>query len=112
MVGKKIKARRLELNMTQDELAQKCGYKSRSSINKIELDINDVPRTKLIKIAEALECDPVLLIETAPVSTHPSSAVMAYAEKLALLPPTVRENAIQYIDYLIKTTEEKQTAPG
>ena len=36
-VGDRIRARRTELGMTQEELAKKAGYKSRSSINKIEL---------------------------------------------------------------------------
>lgn len=30
-VGERIKQKRIELNMTQDELAKKVGYKSRSS---------------------------------------------------------------------------------
>ena len=36
-VGERIAARRKDLNMTQEELARKLGYKSRSSVNKIEL---------------------------------------------------------------------------
>ncbi len=43
--------------MTQEELAHKCGYKSRVSINKIELE-RDVPIKKLIPIAEALGVTP------------------------------------------------------
>lgn len=37
MLGDMIKKRREQIGMSQDELAQKVGYKSRSSINKIEL---------------------------------------------------------------------------
>ena len=37
-IGERIKLRREELNLSQDELAKKVGYKSRSSINKIEQD--------------------------------------------------------------------------
>lgn len=37
-IGERIKKRRLELGMTQDELAKKLGYKSRSSVNKLELN--------------------------------------------------------------------------
>ena len=33
---KRIKARREKLGMSQEELATKLGYKSRSTINKIE----------------------------------------------------------------------------
>lgn len=35
-IGQRIKVRREELNMSQEELAKRIGYKSRSSINKIE----------------------------------------------------------------------------
>lgn len=54
-IGERIKERRIELGYTQDELAKKCGYKSRSSINKIELSRN-LPLPKIEKMARALEC--------------------------------------------------------
>lgn len=53
-IGQRIKQRREELGMSQQELADRVGYKSRSSINKIELGINDVGQKALQKIAEAL----------------------------------------------------------
>ncbi len=56
-IGERIKLRREELNMTQDELAKKCGYKSRSSVNKIELS-RDLPLRKVQLMANALETTP------------------------------------------------------
>lgn len=53
-IGSRIKALRTERDMSQDELAKRCGYTSRSTINKIELGINDVPQSKIKAIAEAL----------------------------------------------------------
>lgn len=53
-IGERIKERRIELGLSQDELAKKCGYKSRSSINKIEL-ARDLPLKKLWIMAEALD---------------------------------------------------------
>lgn len=53
-IGERIKARRIELNMSQDELAKKTGYKSRSSINKIELS-RDLPMRKVNLFALALD---------------------------------------------------------
>ena len=41
-LGENIRAARERLNMTQDELAKKLGYKSRSSTNKIESGENDI----------------------------------------------------------------------
>ena len=61
-VGERIAARRKELNMTQEELAKKLGYKSKSSINKIELQWAKVPLSKLEKVAAALDCDPEYLM--------------------------------------------------
>lgn len=57
-IGQRIKARREELNMSQEELAKRIGYKSRSSINKIELDLYELRQTKIKSIADALDTTP------------------------------------------------------
>lgn len=57
-IGQRIKERREELDMTQDELAKRLGYKSRSSINKIELDIYNLKQSKIKAIADALQTTP------------------------------------------------------
>lgn len=49
-----IKKIREARGMSQDELAKLVGFKSRSSINKIELGINDITQSKLVAIANAL----------------------------------------------------------
>lgn len=53
-IGTRIKEKRLELGLTQEELAKRLGYKSKSTINKIEMDINDIPQSKVIAFADAL----------------------------------------------------------
>ncbi len=63
MIGEKIKQRREELEMSQMQLAIKTGYTSRSSINKIELGVNDVPRKKLSLFADALKVNIDYLLE-------------------------------------------------
>lgn len=54
-IGQIIKERRTELGLTQEQLAERLGYKSRSTINKIELGINDIAQRNLDKFAEALQ---------------------------------------------------------
>ncbi|MCF0107037.1 MAG: helix-turn-helix domain-containing protein [Holdemanella sp.] len=54
MIGKRIKYAREKLNMSQEELASKVGYKSRSSINKIELGLQDVQQKKVPLFANVL----------------------------------------------------------
>ena len=61
-IGLKIKERRMELGLTQEELAAKMGYKSKSAINKIELGVNDVSQSKVVKLAEALHTTPAHLM--------------------------------------------------
>lgn len=61
--GQKVYTIRTELGMTQDELAKKMGYKSRSSIAKIENGERDVPRKLIGELARALETDPAYLME-------------------------------------------------
>ena len=55
MIGKRIKERRLFLGLSQDELADKLGYKSRSSITNIEKGKTGIPANMIEKFAKALE---------------------------------------------------------
>lgn len=57
-IGDRIKQRRIELGLSQDELATMLGYKSRSSINKIERDGQNLPQPKIMQIARALNVKP------------------------------------------------------
>ena len=57
-VGEKIRQRREELKISQYELAQLVGYKSRSSINKIEMDLYHVPQDKMKLLATELHTTP------------------------------------------------------
>ena len=60
-VGERIKQKRIDLGLSQDELAKKVGYRSRSSIQKIEC-ARDLPLNKVDKMARALECSPSFLM--------------------------------------------------
>jgi transcriptional regulator with XRE-family HTH domain len=56
--GERVRARREQLDMTQDELAKKLGYKSRSSVNKIELDQRNMKQSQIVSLANALQTTP------------------------------------------------------
>lgn len=53
-LGDRIRLRREELRMSQEELATRLGYKSRSTIAKIENGENDLTQSKIVAFAEAL----------------------------------------------------------
>ena len=61
-IGKNIAERRKELGLTQEELASRMGYKSKSTINKIELGKNDIPQSRIVKFAEVLDTTPARLM--------------------------------------------------
>lgn len=50
-LGERIRTRRIELKLTQQDLADKLGYKSKTTINKIEMGINDIVQTKIAAFA-------------------------------------------------------------
>lgn len=57
-IGDRIRIRREELGMTQLELAEKAGFKSKTSINKIELGVQGLTQSKIKAVAEALRIRP------------------------------------------------------
>lgn len=63
--GENLKRLRIARGISQDELAKALGYTNRSSINKIELGKNDMPRNKIIRAASVLGVSPLELFATA-----------------------------------------------
>ena len=61
-VGEKIREARLKKGYSQAELAELLGYKSRSSINKIEVEGRDIPRSSIVKFAKVLDVTPAYLM--------------------------------------------------
>lgn len=57
-IGERIRERRIQLEMSQDELAKRLGYKSRSSINKIESGDQMLTQSKIAAIAKELQVTP------------------------------------------------------
>lgn len=72
-VGKRIKQRREDLGISQEELAKRVGYKSRSTINKIEKEVNDITQLKVVEIAKALNTTPAYLMGFENGSTNERS---------------------------------------
>lgn len=118
-IGNNILAMRKQLCMTQEELAHRMGYKSKSTINKIEMGINDVPQSKILKFAEVLETTPAHLMGwiDEPTETQKNSpskdAPLTDGEKewLALyrqFPETSRKLLVDVFDSFGKLTESKQ----
>ncbi len=61
-IGRRIRDLRKQRGMSQEELAIKLGYESKSSINKIEQGIQDIPRRKIEAFARVLDVTPAYLM--------------------------------------------------
>lgn len=61
-IGKRIRKRREELGITQEELANKLNYKSKTTIAKIENGTNDIVQSKVVEFAKALKTSPAYLM--------------------------------------------------
>lgn len=60
--GIRIRNRRIELGMSQQELADRLGYTDRSTIAKIETGKNDISLNKFKELADALQIAPAKLL--------------------------------------------------
>lgn len=103
--GERIKARRKEIGMTTDELAERIGV-SRSTMFRYERgSIEKIPYQKLIDIAAALRTSwsslMGLKIENAlPVTEESGKEAAIIMESLS---PEKKEEALRYLRYLSRS---------
>lgn len=114
-IGDRIKQKREALDMSQEDLAKKVGYKSRSSINKIESDGRGLPQNKIVLFAKVLNTTPAYLmgweevedIALTDIFNALTSAnfeeLKRYAEYLLLSQRlcTTENNKSEYTDYIV-----------
>ncbi len=87
-IGFIIKARRIELGMSQTELAKKVGYtadSSKSTIAKIEQGLRDVSRSKIPLFAEALHLSIAELLGIEEDTFTKKAKQSSYTKKIPML---------------------------
>lgn len=62
-IGDRIRKRREELGLTQQQLADRLGYKSKATINKIESGINGISQKRIVDFAHAMNTTIEYLME-------------------------------------------------
>ena len=61
-IGERIRLRREELGLTQEELGELMGYKDRSTLSKIEKDGESLSVSKVTAFAKVLKTNPSTLM--------------------------------------------------
>lgn len=109
-IGKRIKERRKELNMTQAELAEKLGYKNKTAITKIENGTNDITQTKAIEFAKALDVPIAYLMGWEELNENPVLLGLAedtlLIETIRSLNPEKKKRLMEYANYLLYQQNE------
>lgn len=95
-LGSRIKSLRLFNNLTQTELAEKTGYKEKSSIARIEHGDVDLPLSKIEEFAKVLGCKPSYLMGWD--SNDDLEQALIFYQKYLRAPKQAR----QTIDYILK----------
>ena len=116
---KNIRNRRIELGLTQAELAEKIGYRSISTIAKIERGINDIPQSKIKAFADALNTTPGELmgeVEPAPVPLSLTQQEEEHIKKYRQLDAGGQDRIDRQIDFelfqLAQSAEAKEERLG
>ena len=94
-----IKKRRKELGLTQSELARRVGYKDKTAIAHIEKGDIDLPQSKIVAFADALNTTPGDLLGEVEKETNPK--VELIARKLEQLTPSQLDIVERMIDALL-----------
>ena len=69
-LGQRIKKLRTDRGLTQQELADLCGFSGRSTINRLEVGRNDINQNKLRILADALRVDVADILYTGMDESH------------------------------------------
>jgi transcriptional regulator with XRE-family HTH domain len=97
---KNIKKLRKEHGWSQDELAQRMGYKDRSSIAKIETGAVDIPRSKILEFAKVFNIAPGDLMGWDNEVPEYDPGMLTLMETYSALDDEMKQRLISYATFL------------
>lgn len=106
-IGERIQKRRTALGMTQDDLAAALGYRSRSSINKIEKDARNLTQKKIKAIADALQTTPGYIMGWADADPEVSEDVRMLS-LFQKMDATDKAEMIRYAEFKLSDPKYKK----
>ena len=104
-LGEKIRARRIELNMTMDDLGNAIGVQ-RSAINKYEKGIiTDLKRSTIQALANALGVSPLYLLEEDDNEDRDLLEALHQNPRLGMLFDRSRKMSNDDIDFMLQMAD-------
>lgn len=105
----KIRTLREQMGMSQQELAERVGFKTASAVNKIELGLRDINQTKIIAFSKALNTNPSYLMgwddtkasskDYINLSVHEEKVITAYRDHPEMQKPVDKLLGLDFSEY-------------
>lgn len=105
---KNIKAAREALGLSQEQLAKKIGYTDRSSIAKIESGKVDLPQSKIVALAKALQTTTLALMGEETALSQPDELIAFYGEVKDKLDDDDKEDLIAFMRIKAQLKDNKK----
>ena len=107
-IYQRIKFLREKMNMSQQELALRVGYKDKSAVSKVERGDRDINQHMIIKYAEALNTTPAYLMGWEENEITPDEQKLTEGEEKLLmlfrqLPKAAQDSYTERLEEALKT---------
>ena len=116
-IGQRIRKRRREIGLSQEELANRMGLRSKSTICKDEKGDDNLTSDTVQKYADALETTPAYIMGwkeyPTTISGHDSETVIVQVDKSSsanTLDKEISERAAKLYDHYLQAPREIQAA--
>lgn len=118
-IGERIKRRRIELGLSQIELAKRMGLSSKSTICQLENCGDNITTDRIKRAAEALDVSTSVLMGWDEIKTEDNATMLArlttnpkmleYIKKMNTLPLKNLENVYKFIDFECSQVPSQKT---
>ena len=105
-IGTRIKNRRIELGWSQEELAHNMGFRSKSTICKIERGEDNLTTTAVKKYADALHTTPSYLMGWVEIDVPDIDDYRKRAEELYKLYAKASPEVQQAVETILKSSQQ------
>lgn len=107
-VGERIKLKRIELGMSQEELAAKMGYSGKSSVCKAETYGDSITTAKVTKFAKALGVTESYLMGWSNDNSHIVETGILSGKMISRIGDKLTDNDVEHIIKLMELSPDQR----